>query len=226
MTEGTRSAHVELLSRNGAYSRLVGAQKFREKEAEDFTDDDASMEGETAPITLTREEVDELARNEKPQIVRRGTDRSTTSEILERKQQEDLESASSKKSYSFFYLIYRLLKINQDQKWAYVAGVVASIVVGLSYPVFSIVLGGVVGAFSQEGEALRKAGDHYALLAFIIALVSAAGVGVQSYAFNASSERLSRSLRVGTFAAFMRQDVSFIFFPLFFRRNTDLLLWF
>lgn len=208
MTEGTRSAHFELLSRNGAYSRLVGAQKFREKGAEDFTDDDASIEGgEAAPATLTREEVDELARNEKPQIMRRGTDRSTTSEIIARKQQGDLESGSTQKPHSFFYLIYRLLKINQDQKWAYVAGVIASITVGLSYPVFSIVLGGVVGAFSQEGEALRKAGDHYALLAFIIALVSAAGVGVQSYAFNSSSERISRTLRVGTFAAFMRQDV-------------------
>ena len=44
----------------------------------------------------------------------------------------------------------------------------------------------------------------------IIAIVASIAIGIQNYAFGASSERLSRIIRVRVFAAILRQDVSLL----------------
>ncbi|KAK4704235.1 ATP-binding cassette, subfamily B (MDR/TAP), member 1, partial [Phenoliferia sp. Uapishka_3] len=209
MTTEAGSAHVTLLRRpEGAYTRLVTAQKFREQT--DVNDSD-SESGETAPVGLTREQADELARNEKPQfetMKRVGTGRSAASVELERRNAADLESGSPV-NHSFWYLFGRLLDINRASKWDYGLGLISGIVCGCVYPIFGIVFGGVIGVFSLSGHALRSGGDRYALYCFIIAIVASIFIGLQNYAFGVSSERLSRIIRVRVFAAILRQDISF-----------------
>ena len=121
MTTAAGSAHVTLLQRpEGAYTRLVTAQKFREQ----ATEDDSDSETDVAPAGLTREQVDEMARNEKPQfenIKRVGTGRSAASLELEARNLRDL-SGSRPKNHSFWYLFSRLLAINSESKWDYVLG--------------------------------------------------------------------------------------------------------
>lgn len=138
MTSEAGSAHSILLSHpDGAYSRLVNAQRFREQEEADKEDDDSitNVEKPAAVGTLTREQVDEMARNEKPQfetLKRTGTGRSAASEALSRKNKRDLESgALERKEHSFFYLGMRILKLNQDRWTDYIWAVAASILVGV-----------------------------------------------------------------------------------------------
>lgn len=141
MSSATTSAHTELLKRTeGAYTRLVSAQRFREQTAADDEADDASITDEKAPGGLTREQADELARNEKPMfetLKRTGTGRSAASQALSEKNRKDLESgAGAHQQHSFFYLVMRMLKLNRDRKWLYFWGVLASIFSGCVYPVF------------------------------------------------------------------------------------------
>jgi len=136
VTSDAGSAHENLLRNpDGAYSRLVNAQRFREEEGGDseassVIDDEKTV----APGQLTREQLEELARNEKPQfenLKRTGTGRSAASEALERKQQRDLEAGFHEtKSYSFMYLIRRMLHLNRDQYSRYIAGTVSAVVCG------------------------------------------------------------------------------------------------
>ncbi|KAL8277932.1 hypothetical protein RQP46_009751 [Phenoliferia psychrophenolica] len=208
MTSEAGSAHVTLLQRpDGAYLRLVQAQKFREQATEDDSDSEA---GDTA-VALTREQADELARNEKPQfenIKRVGTGRSAASmEIEKRNIQDTANSAAS--NHSFWYLFIRLLNINRESKWDYVLGLVSGIVCGCVYPI-CIVFGGFIGITAiRDNAVLRVSGDRYALYCFIIAIVASIAIGIQNYAFGVSSERLSRIIRVRVFAAILRQDIAF-----------------
>ncbi|KAM0787890.1 hypothetical protein ACM66B_003940 [Microbotryomycetes sp. NB124-2] len=226
VTNEKGTAH-ELLLQNpeGAYSRLVQAQKFREQEeAKDNAagDQDGSDSGSekaaAAPGQLTREQAEEMARNEKPQFAnlrRQSTGRSAASVALEEQHQRDSEEGRLKeKKYHFVYLIYRLLKMNQKFAWQYVLGFAGAVVCGLVYPVFGIVFGGVVGGVfsldpvTQRAE-LRSGGDRYALYCFIIALVSTVAIAVCNYFFGSTSEYLCRTLRFKTFAAILRQDIAY-----------------
>lgn len=81
------------------------------------------------------------------------------------------------------------------------------------YPVYGIVLGGLVGILSldpatQRAE-LRAGGNRQALYAFAVSLVASAAVMAQNYCFTSTAEQLCARLRVATFAAILRQDVSF-----------------
>ncbi|KAK4047990.1 hypothetical protein OIV83_005024 [Microbotryomycetes sp. JL201] len=222
MTNEKGTAH-ELLLKNpeGAYSRLVAAQKFREQEEANADGNDASdtnSEKGPAPGQMTREQAEEMARNEKPQFAnlrRMSTGRSAASVALEEQHQRDLEEGRlAEKKYHFVYLIFRLLKMNRRFWWQYLLGVAGSICCGVVYPVFGIVFGGVVGGVfsldpvSQRSE-LRSGGNRYALYCFIIAIVSTIAIAICNYYFGMTSEYLCRTLRFKTFAAILRQDIAF-----------------
>ncbi|KAM0748317.1 P-loop containing nucleoside triphosphate hydrolase protein [Meredithblackwellia eburnea MCA 4105] len=212
MSSESGTAHATLLKNpDGAYSKLVVAQRFRERRDEDEKDSD-SQSGDELPVGgLTREQADEIARNEKPALAlkRTGTGRSAASEALEQKRQRDLEAGQAK-PHSFVYLLNRLVRMNTNSKLEYLIGVGAGILCGCVYPIFGIVFGGVIGVFSVTDRAeLRHGGDRYALYCFIIAIVASIAVGLQNWAFGVSSERLSRIIRVSVFKAILRQDIAF-----------------
>ncbi|KAM0748705.1 P-loop containing nucleoside triphosphate hydrolase protein [Meredithblackwellia eburnea MCA 4105] len=205
MSTAQDSAHSILLSNpKGAYTRLVAAQRFREQRASE-----AQTRENSKP--LTREELDELARNEKPQldIQRTGTGRSAASVALEKLREGDLK-AGQPKSRGLFSLIYRLLKMNTGSRFEYLIGVVSAITAGCVYPIFGIIFGGLISVLSSTNRAeLRAGGDRYALYCFIIALIASAAGGLENFGFGVSVERLARIIRLSVFKAILRKDVAF-----------------
>jgi ATP-binding cassette, subfamily B (MDR/TAP), member 1 len=119
--------HNELLQNpNGAYARLVNAQKLREArekaaQPNDAKDDDSSdtVGSQEAP----EEDMEKQAAREIP-LGRSNTGRSLASEILEQQQQN---RADREQKYSFFYLIKRMALINRDVWRQYAFGIVAAV---------------------------------------------------------------------------------------------------
>ncbi|TNY20501.1 P-loop containing nucleoside triphosphate hydrolase protein [Rhodotorula diobovata] len=219
MTTDEGTAHTRLLRNpEGAYSKLVAAQKIREEEAaaEAEADDD---EADHAPVPgeLTREQIDEMARREKPQfeqLKRAGTGRSLASEVLERRQ-DDIEAAGGDlpKHYSTFTLFARMYKLNREYWRRYVFAFMGAVASGCVYPVFGIVFGGVVSTFQldpeTQGGQLRREANRYALWCFVIAILSTLAVIVQSWMYGDTAERLSAKIRLNTFKSTLRQDIAF-----------------
>ncbi|GAA6027193.1 hypothetical protein JCM8097_002472 [Rhodosporidiobolus ruineniae] len=222
MSNSEGSAH-DLLLRNpeGAYSKLVNAQKFREQ-AEETEDDKGSIldseEQPAIPGELTRAQIDEMARNEKPQfdaLGRTQTGRSQASEVIERQKRDLEEGGDGKKKHGFTYLFGRMYKLNSDQWKYYIPAFAGAVGSGCVYPVFGIIFGGMIEIFStvldsdEARDHLRWGGNRYALYCFIVAIVSTIFVIVQAGLYGVTAERLSAKLRLGTFKSILRQDIAY-----------------
>lgn len=134
MTTDEGSAHALLLRNpDGAYSKLVSAQRLREEE-EAAEDGDEKHTRAPAPGELTREQIDEMARREKPQfeqLKRAATGRSLASEMLERRQ-NDIEAAGGDepKHYGTFTLFARMYKLNGECWKRYVFAFIGAVASG------------------------------------------------------------------------------------------------
>lgn len=109
-----QGTHNELLSANGAYARLVQAQKLRETtdEVEDLKDTPKGSE-----------DIEKAAREENP-LGRKNTGHSLSSEIMEQKKQAEKQRESD---HSMTYLFYRMGKIIQGSWRNYLFGSIAAI---------------------------------------------------------------------------------------------------
>lgn len=97
-------SHNDLISRDGAYARLVQAQKLRE--SGDVSTSDPGAASEEA------ENMEKAAREEVP-LGRKNTGHSLASEILEQKRQA--AGADKKdKAHGLFYLFKRMGKLNRE----------------------------------------------------------------------------------------------------------------
>ena len=108
--------HDDLLEADGAYSRLVQAQKLREgaEGSDDAVSDDLSDDGET----------EKVAREEIP-LDRKSIQQSLASEILERKRKA-AESSKSGDDFSLIYLFKRMAPLIRDQWPNYFFGTIAA----------------------------------------------------------------------------------------------------
>jgi ATP-binding cassette subfamily B (MDR/TAP) protein 1 len=112
--------HNELLQRDGAYARLVQAQKLREgKErrpgdalADGSDDDEESVE-----------DMEKAAREEIP-LGRKNTSQSLASEILAQRRKAAEESGEKEVDYSMPYLFKRMAPLIRDQWKNYIFGAI------------------------------------------------------------------------------------------------------
>ncbi|KAF8627411.1 hypothetical protein AX17_006226 [Amanita inopinata Kibby_2008] len=192
--------HDELLKANGAYTRLVQAQRLREgREASKDVEGDEDDFKEQENLEKVAEEVP---------LGRRATGHSLSSEIIKQKQ---LSPPTDKQTdYNLPYLFVRMGKLIKEAWGNYLLGSCFAILTGAVHPAFGLVYAKAIQAFSEPDPHTRRVqGDRNALWLFIIAVISAFCIGFQNYLFSAAASRLTARLRSLSFKAILRQDIEF-----------------
>ncbi|KDQ06807.1 hypothetical protein BOTBODRAFT_181275 [Botryobasidium botryosum FD-172 SS1] len=206
--------HDELLqNEDGAYTRLVSAQRLREKEVHE--EDEDMNEAQKQVEELLRQQNAEKAeradriRRRASGMSRLSAARSVSSAIIERLRGEGRFGESSRQEYGFFYLFRRMGLLNRESWTLYSFATIAAILTGLIYPSFGVVYAKAIESFQlTDHHALRHAGDRNALYFFLIALASTVTIGFQNYLFSKAAARLTQIVRSLTFRSILRQDVA------------------
>jgi ATP-binding cassette subfamily B (MDR/TAP) protein 1 len=107
--------HEQLLAMNGAYSRLVQAQRLREGR------DQAALEVVEQDGVAEHTDVEHLAREEIP-LGRRSTRQSLASQIFQQSRKAAEISDNGDNDYSLFYLTRRMAPFIRDQWKNYLIG--------------------------------------------------------------------------------------------------------
>ncbi|KAG6907876.1 hypothetical protein DXG01_007040 [Tephrocybe rancida] len=195
-------SHDDLITKDGAYARLVQAQKLREAK------DSAARTGDITPESDEPEDMEKLAREEVP-LGRKNTGRSLASEIIEQKQKAH-EGEKEKGDHSLPYLFKRMGLLNREGWRSYFWGAIFASMTGMVYPAFGIVYAkGIQGFSATTREEIRFQGDRNALWFFLIAIISTAAIGMQNYLFSSAAATLTAKLRSLSFRAILRQDIEF-----------------
>ncbi|KAG2129495.1 P-loop containing nucleoside triphosphate hydrolase protein [Suillus clintonianus] len=197
-----QGSHGELLAdENGAYARLVQAQKLRESREGQDLESTATVNGE--------EDMEKAALEEIP-LGRQNTNRSVTSDIVNKRNEEKVKAQTNEDEYGLFYLFKRVGALNKEGRYRYAIGAIFAICTGAVYPAFGIVYGQAITGFSAPTNAQRRLdGDRNALWFFLIAILSAISIGFQNYYFASSAAILTAKLRSLSFKAILRQDIEY-----------------
>ena len=133
--------HTELLAKNGAYNRLVQAQKLREGNNEQYSAGGGEAGDEERVVDM------EKAAQEEIPLGRRNTRQSLASEILEQRRKAE---ASGKRAddaeFGFTYIFFRLAGLIRDQRTSYL---IAAMFACREFYDASLSLLRVLNAFSQ-----------------------------------------------------------------------------
>ncbi|KAH7885321.1 P-loop containing nucleoside triphosphate hydrolase protein [Phlebopus sp. FC_14] len=182
-----QGTHSELLAdENGAYSRLVHAQKLRER-----NDVDGESSTEASEVDI------EKAAEEEIPLGRRNTSHSVASDLARKRGEEKKEAEVSEDDYGLFYLFARIGRLNPGGFHRYIIGSLFAICQAIS------------GFSETDRSVMRRDGDRNALWFFLIAILSAVCIGLQNYYFASSAATLTSKLRSLTFKAILRQDIEY-----------------
>ncbi|KAJ5693406.1 ABC multidrug transporter mdr1 [Penicillium macrosclerotiorum] len=217
-----QGTHDDLIESEGAYSKLVEAQRINEeKEAdalaeEELEDDsDEALEKEhvsrvksvASGTTSLKGDEKAAAGNLFPEDIRRAdTRKSVSSVILSKKGPE------ARQKYSLWTLIKFIASFNREEWKAMVVGLLFSILAGGGQPTQAFLYAKAISALSlpkSQYDKLRSDANFWSLMFLVVGIVQFITFSSHGVAFAFCSERLICKARSKAFRIMLRQDINF-----------------
>lgn len=107
----------------------------------------------------------------------------------------------------------RILKAN-SKEWPYMLiGLLASVIMGASMPVYAILFGEVLGVLSEDPVSARDNVSYYCILFLITGVVVGIAMFLQISMFTLAGEHLTLRMRKLAFEAMLRQEMAWFDLP-------------
>jgi ATP-binding cassette, subfamily B (MDR/TAP), member 1 len=212
MSEGRiieQGSHDDLLEREGAYYRLVNAQKIGDQNQRSAEEDEkaALVEEELTRITTSKSRQASAApEDEKLALGRTNTSKSISSQVLEKKGSE------KGPRYSLFFLIKFIASFNRKEWYFMALGLIFSVISGAGQPVQGVFFAKSIVSLSQPlqlSSQLRSEINFWALMYLMLGVVNLFAMIILGVSFAFCSERLIHRARDRAFRTMLRQDISF-----------------
>ncbi|KAJ3313820.1 Antigen peptide transporter 2, partial [Gonapodya sp. JEL0774] len=165
-------SHNELLERSGEYADLVKAQELEtgdsEEEHGESQDEMEALKSADPQSITTKKPSSRGRRLSKPDLGRRRSTVLTDVEIAKKKADigksltaQDEENKRLKKEEDAEYLArptpwLRVMKLNAPEFHLLVFGAIGAAILGVTFPIFSIIFSNMLNVFGKTGDELRR----------------------------------------------------------------------
>ncbi|KAI6848552.1 multidrug resistance protein [Hortaea werneckii] len=193
-----QGTHTDLLTRNGAYARLVSAQSLERKTEE-------GVGG--AADTLTDDESDEVDDHKQPRLapVRTASSAAPSAGPSGTEPKEDKESMG----YSLIRCLLKLIR-EQPRLWfAYSVLFGTSLGAGGTWPAQAVLFSRMFGTFQLQGQEAINEGNFWALMFFVLAIANLIIYFAMGWVCNVIMQKVTRRYRLETFNNTAKQDIAF-----------------
>lgn len=187
--EGT---HEELITKKGRYYQLV---QENEANLEPGQESKEVKPGERK-TRFQRPKLAKLASEESMKSVDQN-DSGSEASWEEEKIEEPVEPTT-----------WEIMKLCEPEKWWMVAGIIAAICVGASFPMFAVLFGETYGLLEYPDPNWVKSGTNMiAVLFLVVGVITGVGIFFQIFIFNLTGVRLTARLRVAVFRTMLDQEI-------------------
>uniref|UniRef100_A0A7E4VAL1 ABC-type xenobiotic transporter n=1 Tax=Panagrellus redivivus TaxID=6233 RepID=A0A7E4VAL1_PANRE len=198
--------HETLLAKDGTYAALVASQALEaQNEDTDFTVESADVklnEDTLSKVEFTQSEARESARRARASTRMSKSMTNTNAEWDVEDVEEEVQEIGASKASTL-----NVLRYAKPELGYVITGVIGSILAGIRYPMYSVLMGQLFLALSMNGssEAYTKLWIVCGGFVFF-AVVSWIGAFSSGVMLGNAGERMSSRLRVAVFRNILRQD--------------------
>ncbi|XP_049809970.1 ATP-dependent translocase ABCB1-like [Schistocerca nitens] len=162
---------------------------------------------------LKTNETGERIGDDRPVLERLQSERSDTSSVVgDRVAADDVveDAEDEEEAVAVGHAgVLPVLRLSAPEWRLLATGTLSALVVGVSFPTFSMFYGDVIGVLSQPDPVVLRSQTYWYCAVFIImAVVMSISSFLQIYTFDVAGDRLTMRLRKLTFSAMLRQEMA------------------
>ncbi|KKA21933.1 Xenobiotic-transporting ATPase [Rasamsonia emersonii CBS 393.64] len=207
-----QGTHDELLDSNGAYFKLVEAQRINEAkdaqavQVEEENEAESDLPEDPVVRATTAKSDGAVDGKSSEALERTNTKKSLSSVVLSKKGPE------TDRHYSLWTLIKFIASFNRPETVIMLIGLVFSMLAGGGQPTQAVLFSKAITTLALPPSMfakLRHDANFWSLMFLVLGIAQFFLYGTQGAAFAFSSEKLIRRARSQAFRAMLRQDISF-----------------
>lgn len=207
-----QGTHDELLDSNGAYFKLVEAQRINEAkdaqavQVEEVNEAESDLPEDPVVRATTAKSDGAVDGKSSEALERTNTKKSLSSVVLSKKGPE------TDRHYSLWTLIKFIASFNRPETVIMLIGLVFSMLAGGGQPTQAVLFSKAITTLALPPSMfakLRHDANFWSLMFLVLGIAQFFLYGTQGAAFAFSSEKLIRRARSQAFRAMLRQDISF-----------------
>ncbi|KAK5936709.1 hypothetical protein PMZ80_011080 [Knufia obscura] len=199
-----QGTHTELISKNAAYAELLRLQKHEDTSASNTQYDDAASISSVSTNTSQKDQDPTSSGDMANAKAAEPGQQVTPPQNQATSKDPDIDT---KQSSSF--MLRTLGPLFRPNLLVLLVAFVAVIIVGSTFSVAAVIFGNTVGALSpcRSVPSIRNAGEFFALMFFILAIVEFFANIVSWSGLGAVAERILHRVRILSFRSLMEQDL-------------------